>query len=128
MLTLKVKFVSILFNLIGENGWIILSPLVGFTNRVIHIFIFLGSSKYRMVHHKMGHASPSTTINIYGGEMTSKMGEIAAQALDDLITPVSVPLHQRKRAYHHGKLSTSISGGAAFPKPPYLVTDQGLEP
>lgn len=84
---------------IGENGWIILSLLVGITNRVIHILMFLGFSECRMVHHRMGHASPSTTINIYGGETTSKMGEIAAQALDDLITPVSVPLHQRKRAY-----------------------------
>ena len=27
---------------------------------------------------RAGHASPSTTINIYGGETTSKMDEIAA--------------------------------------------------
>lgn len=41
---------------------------------------------------RAGHASPSTTINIYGGETTSKMDEIAAQNLDDLITPVAVQL------------------------------------
>jgi integrase len=42
---------------------------------------------------RAGHASPSTTINIYGGETTSKMDEIAAQSLDDLITPVAIQLH-----------------------------------
>ncbi len=42
---------------------------------------------------RAGHASPSTTINIYGGETTSKMDEIAAQSLDDLITPMAVELH-----------------------------------
>jgi integrase len=42
---------------------------------------------------RAGHASPSTTINIYGGETTSKMDEIAAQSLDDLITPMAIELH-----------------------------------
>jgi len=53
------------------------------------------------VQQRVGHANPSTTINIYGGQATSKLDEvvaqrldeIAAQALDDLITPIPVPLH-----------------------------------
>lgn len=46
--------------------------------------------------HRAGHASPSTTINIYGGETTSRMDEIAAQGLDDLITPVALQLGRGK--------------------------------
>jgi integrase len=43
--------------------------------------------------HRAGHASPSTTINIYGGETTSKLDQVVAQSLDELITPVSFKLH-----------------------------------
>ena len=42
---------------------------------------------------RAGHASPSMTINNYGGETTSKMEKISAQSLDDLITPAAVELH-----------------------------------
>jgi len=42
---------------------------------------------------RAGHASPTTTLSIYGGEVTSKLDAIAAQQLDDLITPVRVDLH-----------------------------------
>lgn len=41
---------------------------------------------------RAGHASPSTTINIYGGEATMKMDELVAQSLDDLITPIQVKI------------------------------------
>jgi integrase len=43
---------------------------------------------------RAGHASPSTTINIYGGEETSKLDEMVAQSLDELITPVEIKLHR----------------------------------
>lgn len=43
---------------------------------------------------RAGHASPSTTINIYGGEATSKLDEMVAQSLDELITPVKLELHR----------------------------------
>ena len=43
---------------------------------------------------RAGHASPSTTINIYGGEATYKLDEMVAQSLDDLVTPRRIELHQ----------------------------------
>jgi len=43
--------------------------------------------------HRAGHASPKTTINIYGGETTSKLDEVVARNLDELVTPVSFKLH-----------------------------------
>ena len=42
---------------------------------------------------RAGHASPTTTINIYGGETTSKLDEIVAQSMDELVTPIKVELH-----------------------------------
>lgn len=43
--------------------------------------------------HRAGHASPSTTINIYAGMATNKMDEVVASKLDELITPVKIELH-----------------------------------
>lgn len=45
--------------------------------------------------HRAGHASPSTTINIYGGNVTTSLDERTAQELDNLITPLKLDL-QRK--------------------------------
>lgn len=47
---------------------------------------------------RAGHASPSTTMNIYGGEATMKLDEVVAQSLDDLVTPIQVkiPLKEAK--------------------------------
>lgn len=45
---------------------------------------------------RVGHASPSTTINIYGGPPTSKLDEIVAQSMDELITPVAIELHRNR--------------------------------
>jgi integrase len=42
---------------------------------------------------RAGHASPLTTINIYGGETTYKLDEIVAQGMDELVTPVKIELH-----------------------------------
>jgi integrase len=42
---------------------------------------------------RAGYASPSTTININGGGTTSKLDEVAAQSLDDSITPLAIQLH-----------------------------------
>ena len=42
---------------------------------------------------RAGHASPTTTINIYGGETTSKLDKIVAQSMDELVTPVKLELH-----------------------------------
>lgn len=47
----------------------------------------------REAQHRAGHASPSTTINIYCGTATTKADEEVAQSLDALITPVRVELH-----------------------------------
>ncbi len=44
--------------------------------------------------HRAGHASPSTTINIYGGEATNKLDEMVAQRLDELVTPVRIEVPQ----------------------------------
>jgi integrase len=43
--------------------------------------------------HRAGHASPSTTINIYAGMATTKTDEMVARKLDELITPVKIELH-----------------------------------
>ncbi|NLF50091.1 MAG: site-specific integrase [Leptolinea sp.] len=43
---------------------------------------------------RAGHASPSTTINIYGGEITMKLDEFVAQSLDEIVTPVEIELHR----------------------------------
>lgn len=45
--------------------------------------------------HRAGHATPSTTINIYGGEVTSKLDEMVAESLDDLVTPVPLNLDSK---------------------------------
>lgn len=45
--------------------------------------------------HRAGHASPTTTINIYGGETTTIADEQVAQDLDDLVTPVRFDLPQK---------------------------------
>lgn len=41
---------------------------------------------------RAGHASPTTTINIYGGEATMKLDEMVAHSLDELVTPMKVDL------------------------------------
>jgi integrase len=41
---------------------------------------------------RAGHTRPSTTMDIYGGEVTSKMDEVVAQGLDDLISPIPVDM------------------------------------
>jgi integrase len=48
-----------------------------------------------------GHASPSTTIKIYGGEATMQMDEIVAQSLDELVPPlqVKIPLKKQRNSY-----------------------------
>jgi integrase len=43
---------------------------------------------------RAGHASPTTTINLYGGEATNKMDDMVAQSLDELITPLQIELPQ----------------------------------
>jgi len=43
--------------------------------------------------HRAGHASPSTTINIYCGTTTTKVDEEVARGLDALIKPVKIELH-----------------------------------
>ncbi len=43
---------------------------------------------------RAGHASPSTTINIYAGQATSKLDDMVAKSLDELITPVKIELHR----------------------------------
>ncbi|MEM5775335.1 MAG: tyrosine-type recombinase/integrase, partial [Anaerolineaceae bacterium] len=43
---------------------------------------------------RAGHTRPSTTMDIYGGEASSKLDQIVAQGLDDLITPIEVELHR----------------------------------
>ncbi|MCL4559004.1 MAG: site-specific integrase [Chloroflexi bacterium] len=43
---------------------------------------------------RAGHTRPSTTIDIYGGEPTSKLDELVAQGLDDLITPIKAEWHR----------------------------------
>jgi len=50
--------------------------------------------------HRAGHASPTTTLNIYAGRATTKTDEAVARQLDDLITPVKVELHTFA---HNGK-------------------------
>jgi hypothetical protein len=47
----------------------------------------------RNAQRRAGHASPPTTINIYGGEATSKLDDMVAQRLDEIITPVKIELH-----------------------------------
>ncbi len=43
---------------------------------------------------RAGHTRPSTTLDIYGGDITSKLDEAAAKELDELITPIKVELHR----------------------------------
>lgn len=47
----------------------------------------------REAQHRAGHASPTTTLNIYCGSTTTKMDETIAQKLDDLVTPIQFELH-----------------------------------
>jgi len=42
---------------------------------------------------RSGHTRPSTTIDIYGGDISNKMDRSAAQQLDELITPIAIKLH-----------------------------------
>jgi integrase len=46
------------------------------------------------VQRRAGHTNPSTTINIYGGEATSKLDEFVANSMDELVTPVKLELHR----------------------------------
>jgi integrase len=46
------------------------------------------------VQRRAGHTRPSTTMDIYGGEATSKWDDVAAQSLDDLITPTKLEWHR----------------------------------
>jgi integrase len=43
---------------------------------------------------RAGHASPTTTINIYGGDATKKLDEYVAQSLDEIVIPVKIDLHR----------------------------------
>ena len=45
---------------------------------------------------RAGHASPTTTINIYGGEATMKLDEMVAQQLDDLVTPIQLDVRGKR--------------------------------
>jgi integrase len=47
----------------------------------------------REAQHRAGHASPTTTLNVYCGSTTTKTDEDIAQKLDELITPIEVELH-----------------------------------
>ena len=42
--------------------------------------------------HRAGHSRPSTTMDIYAGEINSKMDSQMADGLDNLITPVPVKI------------------------------------
>ncbi len=78
--------------------------------------------------HRAGHASPSTTINIYGGETTSKLDEMVARNLDELVTPVSFNCTQiapKKKAYPKDRLSNQHLWGSGIIKPPYLGDPPG---
>lgn len=43
---------------------------------------------------RAGHTRPSTTLDIYAGDISSKLDEEAAQQLDELITPIKIDLHR----------------------------------
>lgn len=42
---------------------------------------------------RAGHTRPSTTMDIYGGDVSSQMDENAAQSLDEIITPIKLDLN-----------------------------------
>ncbi len=45
---------------------------------------------------RSGFTRPSTIIDIYAGDISSKLDEEAAQQLDELITPIKIDLHRRR--------------------------------
>ena len=47
--------------------------------------------------HRAGHTRPSTTMDIYGGEVSSKLDSAMAEGLDELITPVKVVIGSKKK-------------------------------
>jgi hypothetical protein len=68
------------------------------------------------IQHRAGHATTSTTINMYGGESTSKLDEMVAQSLDELIIPVRnriAPKLQQKRRVNEGIGQFFVNIGAS---------------
>lgn len=55
--------------------------------------------------HRAGHTSPSTTIDSYGGEVSSKLDSAVAEGLDELITPVQVIIDKKKKVDAGGDTS-----------------------
>jgi hypothetical protein len=53
--------------------------------------------------HRAGHSRPSTTMDIYAGEINSKMDSVMAEGLDNLITPVQVKLTSKTKMNVEGK-------------------------
>ena len=49
----------------------------------------------REAQHRAGHSRPSTTIDIYGGDVSSKADEIVARGMDELITPIQIDIPQK---------------------------------
>jgi integrase len=47
--------------------------------------------------HRAGHTRPSTTMDIYGGEVSSKLDSAMAEGLDELITPVKITINDKKK-------------------------------
>jgi len=43
---------------------------------------------------RAGHTRPSTTLDIYAGDISTRLDEEAAQQLDELITPIKIELHR----------------------------------
>lgn len=59
----------------------------------------LGAS-VKEAQHRAGHASPSTTINIYAGMTTTRTDERVARELDELITPVRFTISPTAQELH----------------------------
>ena len=53
--------------------------------------------------HRAGHSRPSTTMDIYAGEINSKIDSVMAEGLDNLITPIQVKLESKKKINAEGK-------------------------
>ena len=47
--------------------------------------------------HRAGHTRPSTTMDLYVGEVSSKLDSAMAEGLDELITPVQVVIGKKKK-------------------------------
>jgi integrase len=47
--------------------------------------------------HRAGHTRPSTTMDIYGDKVSSKLDSAMTEGLDDLITPVKVTIVSKKK-------------------------------